>query len=225
MAATIFASNVFFDWQDERAITSLKTISKPVNELDFPSVTICKDGQNLQAVGEMLERDRKTWKGKRKKRELSGSDPESSYCQSKFNRTCEQVVFSFRFGLRIVSPLRLHCNIFFYSLLFDQVVDIVRALASRNIEESIGSFALHIYAACGTTVHSTPSLAPPAVLVRKKRESESSSGESESEESESEESESEESESEESESEESEGEESESEESDGKESECLESKT
>ena len=75
----------------------------------------------------------------------------------------------------------------------------MRALASRNIEESIGSFALHIYAACGTTVHNTPSSAPPAPIVRKKRESEeseegySSSGESESEESESEESEGEES--------------------------------
>ena len=95
MAATIFASNVFFDWQDERTITSLKTISKPVNELDFPSVTICKDGQNMQAVGEALETERLAWKGRRK-RESSGPDPESNYCQSKFNRTCEQVAFWLR---------------------------------------------------------------------------------------------------------------------------------
>ena len=53
--ATIFAWNVFSDWQDERTITSLKTISKPVDQLDFPSVTICKGGQNLQAVREVLE--------------------------------------------------------------------------------------------------------------------------------------------------------------------------
>ena len=53
--ATIFAWNVFSDWQDERIITSLKTISKPVDQLDFPSVTICKGGQNLQAVREVLE--------------------------------------------------------------------------------------------------------------------------------------------------------------------------
>ena len=92
----------------------------------------------------------------------------------------------------------------------------MRALASRNIEESIGSFALHVYAACGTTVQNTPSSAPSAVFGRKKRESESE--ESESEESESEEAEREESESEESESEESESEESESEESEGEES-------
>ena len=50
MSAAIFATNIFTDWKGERTITSLKTISKPVTELDFPSVTICKDGQNMQAV-------------------------------------------------------------------------------------------------------------------------------------------------------------------------------
>ena len=57
IAAAIFASNVFIDWQGERTITSLKTISKPVNELDFPSVTICKDGQHMDAVREELEKE------------------------------------------------------------------------------------------------------------------------------------------------------------------------
>ena len=98
--ATIFASNIFFDWQEERTITSLKTISKPVNELDFPSVTICKDGQNHQAVREVLERERKEWEEeqnkdiirRRKKRSSSGgSNLGSDYCQLIFNRTCEQV--------------------------------------------------------------------------------------------------------------------------------------
>ena len=101
MAASIFASNVFVDWKDERTITSLKTISKPVNELDFPSVTICKDGQNLQAVREVLEKEKKEWEGKRKKRESSGSSPGSDYCQLKFKRTCEQVVLSLSFRSEI----------------------------------------------------------------------------------------------------------------------------
>ena len=98
--AAIFASNIFFDWQEERTITSLKTISKPVNELDFPSVTICKDGQNHQAVREVLERERKEWEEeqnkdivtRRKKRSSSGgSNLGSNYCQLIFKRTCEQV--------------------------------------------------------------------------------------------------------------------------------------
>ena len=86
--ATIFACNVFSDWQDERTITSLKTISKPVKQLDFPSVTICKGGQNLQAVKEVLDREMEEWeKGRREKRSPSGSD----YCQLIFHRTCDQV--------------------------------------------------------------------------------------------------------------------------------------
>ena len=112
--ATIFASNVFSDWQGERTITSLKTISKPVNELDFPSVTICKDGQNMQAVRERLDHEKKNWVVKRKKdgqnmqavrkafekskdelagiirKKRSGQDD----CQLLFHRDCEQVVNS-----------------------------------------------------------------------------------------------------------------------------------
>ena len=61
VAAAIFAKNVFSDWQTQRTITSLKTMSKPVNELDFPSVTICKDGQNMQAVEEALQREKMVW--------------------------------------------------------------------------------------------------------------------------------------------------------------------
>ena len=95
--AAIFASNVFIDWQGERTITSLKTISKPVNELDFPSVTICKDGQNMEAVREALEKEKKEWVVRRRKRELPGSSSGSDYCRDKFNRTCQQVVLSLSF--------------------------------------------------------------------------------------------------------------------------------
>ena len=73
MSAAIFATNIFTDWKGERTITNLKTISKPVTELDFPSVTICKDGQSLQAVREALEKDLAEWEAKRVKRETPKS--------------------------------------------------------------------------------------------------------------------------------------------------------
>ena len=93
MAATIFASNVFFDWQEERTITSLKTISKPVNELDFPSVTICKDGQNMQAVREALEGGKDEGVGRKRKRRSSEEPSGEGFndCQLLFQRDCEQV--------------------------------------------------------------------------------------------------------------------------------------
>ena len=86
------------DRQDDRTITSLKTISKPVNELDFPAVTICKDGLNFQPVRETLEVASGQWEGRRRKRSGSKDD----YCQLKFNRTCDQV------GLTLVKWLNLH---------------------------------------------------------------------------------------------------------------------
>ena len=46
-----------------------------------------------------------------------------------------------------------------HKLPFCQVVDIVRSLASRNIEQSVESFASHIFASCGTTFHDSPSTA------------------------------------------------------------------
>ena len=121
--ATIFAWNVFSDWQDERTITSLKTISKPVDQLDFPSVTICKGGQNLQAVREVLEGEVEEFflpgpisfgrfflpisfgrffyqshlEGEvdewAKGRRGKRSPSGSDYCQLLFHRTCDQVFF------------------------------------------------------------------------------------------------------------------------------------
>ena len=102
--------------QAERTITSLKTISKPVNQIDFPSVTVCKGGQNLQAVKKQLEKEAEEWEEKRRgKRSLSDhnnnnnnnsaskwekrrrgkrspSDDGSDYCQHIFHRTCDQVL-------------------------------------------------------------------------------------------------------------------------------------
>ena len=109
------------DLQAERTITSLKTISKPVNQIDFPSVTVCKGGQNLQAVKKQLEKEAEEWGQKRRgKRSLSDhnnnnnnnndnnnsaskwkkrrrgkrspSDEGSDYCQHIFQRTCDQVL-------------------------------------------------------------------------------------------------------------------------------------
>ena len=102
--------NIFNDLQENRSITSLKTISKSVNELDFPAVTICKDGLNFHAVQKVLEGESNSGSGSgagqregtRKKRQIlcppycnatvmtsSGSDRDN--CQLKFNRTCDQV--------------------------------------------------------------------------------------------------------------------------------------
>ena len=109
-SAAKFALNIFKDWQEDHTITSLKTISRSVKELDFPAVTICKDGLNFHAVQKVLQGDSGTGsgesKGTRKKRQPAvpwaiqetttttttiGYDEDN--CQLKFNRTCDQVSF------------------------------------------------------------------------------------------------------------------------------------
>ena len=103
-SAAKFAGNIFNDWQEDHTITSLKTISRSVKELDFPAVTICKDGLNFHAVQRVLQGESGSgqWEGTRKKRQMAirktttttttkGYDQDN--CQLKFNRTCDQVSF------------------------------------------------------------------------------------------------------------------------------------
>ena len=47
-------SDTFSHWQKNQVITTLKTTTKPVSELDFPAVTICADGQHLGLVEKVL---------------------------------------------------------------------------------------------------------------------------------------------------------------------------
>ena len=189
MSAAIFAKNIFTDWKGERTITSLKTISKPVAELDFPSVTICKDGQSMQAVREALEKDIAVWEAKRIKRETRESieqslqargvtlnkenidwqgnrekrnfNPGPDFCQLHFNRTCKEVIqyiLTFSFCTQHIGGVFLYPIDTKYPVHCHKVVEIVRALASRDIERSVESLALHVYATCNSTVNVVPDL-------------------------------------------------------------------
>ena len=47
-------SDSFSHWQMNQVITTLKTTTKPVTDLEFPAVTICADGQHLGLVEKVL---------------------------------------------------------------------------------------------------------------------------------------------------------------------------
>ena len=108
-----------------------------MNELDFPAVTICKDGLNFQSVRETLEVASGQWEGSRRKRSGSKED----YCQLNFNRTCDQVDLT----LQSMTIVHDYTDSVHY-LYFNQVATIVEALASPNIEESTSSSALSLHA-------------------------------------------------------------------------------
>ena len=81
---------VYLEWQERQVVTVLADTELPVTELDFPAVTICSDGLNMNAVERALQKDLELWwekeeaKGARKKR----STPEGSidhFMMDKFN--------------------------------------------------------------------------------------------------------------------------------------------
>ena len=84
------AGQVWQDWQGDRTITGLKTMAKPVTELDFPAVTICKGGQNMQAVRQALQRDLARWEADSQGRRKRSAGPDD-YCRSRFGQSCMAV--------------------------------------------------------------------------------------------------------------------------------------
>ena len=65
--AAFLSHGVFQVWQNNLVVTKLKNTELPVTQLDFPAVTICSEGLNMEAVQRVIETDYKEWK-KRPKR-------------------------------------------------------------------------------------------------------------------------------------------------------------
>ena len=52
--AVWMVSNSYTNWQENQVITTLKTMTKPITDLHFPSITICADGQHFGLVEKVL---------------------------------------------------------------------------------------------------------------------------------------------------------------------------
>ena len=60
--ALIWASSAYQEWNENPVITTLKDTEKEVAGLEFPAVTICSEGLNMDTVYKALEMDINTWK-------------------------------------------------------------------------------------------------------------------------------------------------------------------
>ena len=60
-SASYLSYEVFVSWQETPVVTHLKTTNKPVLDLEFPSVTICTEGINMEAVLTALNQDFSSW--------------------------------------------------------------------------------------------------------------------------------------------------------------------
>ena len=61
LLAGYFTLTMYTDWQENSVLTTLKTTAKEVTELEFPAITICSEGLNMDAVAKALEKDIDQW--------------------------------------------------------------------------------------------------------------------------------------------------------------------
>ena len=64
--------DAFLDWRENMIITRFENSEFPVTELDFPAVTVCSQGLNMDNVAKAVERDFYEWHRKREKEEGEG---------------------------------------------------------------------------------------------------------------------------------------------------------
>ena len=86
LLAGYFTLTMYTDWQENSVLTTLKTTAKEVTELEFPAITICSEGLNMDAVAKALEKDIDQWQSSsrsaRNKREYNAR---ARYMEEKFS--------------------------------------------------------------------------------------------------------------------------------------------
>ena len=147
LLAAYFTLTLYTDWQANNVLTTLKTTAKEVTELEFPAVTICSTGLNMDAVYEALEKDFVEWQSSsgsgRKKRESSAR---ARYMKEKFSIP-EDAPYS--------------------------ITDMVIAMASSNVEKSVRSNGVrNNQLVCSGHVDSSTAFSTPSCINHNKTSTE-----------------------------------------------------
>ena len=61
MFSVYLSMDAFFDWRQNMIITRFENSELPVTEIDFPAVTVCSQGLNMDNVAKAVERDFTEW--------------------------------------------------------------------------------------------------------------------------------------------------------------------
>ena len=64
--AAYLSHGVFKEWQSNKVVTTLRETELPITELDFPAITICSEGLDMEAVEKVIENDFEEWKKENK---------------------------------------------------------------------------------------------------------------------------------------------------------------
>ena len=57
----ILVLSSYNEWQNNQVVTTLKTVAKPVTDLEFPAITICGSGQHMSNVERALYNSFREW--------------------------------------------------------------------------------------------------------------------------------------------------------------------
>ena len=72
--AAYLSHGVFQAWQSNLVVTMLKETELPVTKLDFPAITICNEGLNMEAVENVIEAEYEEWKQRTKRNAVEDND-------------------------------------------------------------------------------------------------------------------------------------------------------
>ena len=88
VSASILSHDLYVSWQKAPVVTDLKDTNKQVRDLEFPSVTICTEGINMEAVLNTLNQDFSDWlerNGFQEDSEQSSEEGLSTFLLETFN--------------------------------------------------------------------------------------------------------------------------------------------
>ena len=60
--AFIMSVQSYNNWMDNPVITTLEDTATPIADLDYPAVTVCSEGLNMDTVDKVLHQEFQNWK-------------------------------------------------------------------------------------------------------------------------------------------------------------------
>ena len=98
--AVVISLGVFQEWSSNPVITILRNTELPVSKLDFPAITICRQGLDMDSLEEHLEEEYQTWSKKnRDKRQTYRSSDIDRFLDETFGLGTGESIFEVIIGM------------------------------------------------------------------------------------------------------------------------------
>ena len=103
--AVYLSHGVFKEWQSNKVVTTLRETELPITELDFPAITICSAGLNMEAVEKVIETDFEEWKkNKREKRDVGAKKEVDKFLENTYGIKGDTSILDIIMGMVADNP-------------------------------------------------------------------------------------------------------------------------